>query len=104
MKIYREEIFGPVACFTRFSSDDEVIEMANDNIYGLCASVWTRDTARGLKLVDRINAGVVAINSDRFVSSETPWGGFKESGFGKENSEYGLAEYTQLKLLVVDNN
>ena len=78
------------------------IDMANDNIYGLCASVWTRDTARGLRLIDRIHAGVVAINSDRFVSSETPWGGFKESGFGKENSIYGLAEYTQLKLLVVD--
>jgi betaine-aldehyde dehydrogenase len=104
MKIYCEEIFGPVACFTRFSSDDEVIEMANDNIYGLCASVWTQDTARGMRLVDRINAGVVAINSDRFVSSETPWGGFKESGFGKENSVYGLEEYTQLKLLVIDNN
>ncbi len=102
MKIFYEEIFGPVACFVRFSDDEEVVASANDNTYGLCASVWTRDLARGLRIVGRINAGAVGVNSARFVSPETPWGGFKDSGFGKENSTYGLEEYTQLKLLTVE--
>jgi len=102
MKIFYEEIFGPVACFVRFSDDEEVVASANDNAYGLCASVWTRDLARGLRIVGRINAGAVGVNSARFVSPETPWGGFKDSGFGKENSTYGLEEYTQLKLLTVE--
>ena len=102
MKIFREEIFGPVACFIRFSDDDEVIASANDNVYGLCASVWTKDTARGMRIVSRINAGAVSVNNPRFVAPETPWGGFKESGFGKENSIHGLEEYTRIKLLAVD--
>ena len=79
-----------------------VIASANDNVYGLCGSVWTRDTARGLKIASRINAGAVGVNTSRFVAPETPWGGFKESGFGKENSMYGLEEYTQIKMYAVD--
>jgi betaine-aldehyde dehydrogenase len=102
MKIFREEVFGPVGCIVKFSTDEEVIASANDNVYGLCASVWTRDTARGMRIISRINAGAVGVNSARFVGSETPWGGFKESGFGKENSVYGLEEYTQLKLISVE--
>jgi betaine-aldehyde dehydrogenase len=102
MKIFYEEIFGPVACFIRFSSDEEVVKSANDNIYGLCASVWTRDVSRGFRIANQINAGAVGVNSHRFVSADTPWGGFKESGFGKENSVYGLEEYTQLKLMTFD--
>ncbi|HSW58599.1 MAG TPA: aldehyde dehydrogenase family protein, partial [Dehalococcoidales bacterium] len=102
MKIFRDEIFGPVACFIKFSSDEEVIASANDNVYGLCASVWTNNLSRGYKIASRINAGAVGVNSGRFVTPETPWGGFKESGFGKENSTYGLEEYTQLKLVVVE--
>lgn len=102
MNIFREEIFGPVACCIKFSSDEEVIESANDNVYGLCAVVWTRDISRGYKIISRINAGAVGVNSGRFVSPEIPWGGFKESGFGKENSVYGLEEYTQLKLVTVE--
>jgi betaine-aldehyde dehydrogenase len=102
MKIFREEIFGPVGCIMKFATDEEVIASANDNVYGLCASVWTRDTARGMRIISRINAGAVGVNSGRFVGSETPWGGFKESGFGKENSIYGLEEYTQLKLMSIE--
>ncbi len=102
MKIFREEVFGPVGCIVKFGSDEEVIESANDNVYGLCASVWTKDSARGMRIVSRINAGAVGVNSGRFVGSETPWGGFKESGFGKENSLYGLEEYTQLKLISLE--
>jgi acyl-CoA reductase-like NAD-dependent aldehyde dehydrogenase len=102
MKIFREEIFGPVACFVKFKTDAEVIASANDNVYGLSASVWTRDLARGLKIARQINAGAVGVNSNRLVSPETPWGGFKESGFGKENAIYGLEDYTQLKLVAFE--
>jgi betaine-aldehyde dehydrogenase len=101
MKIFREEIFGPVGCFIKFSTDEEVIRSANDNVYGLCGSVWTGDTARGLRIVNQIKAGCVGVNTSSFIAPESPWGGFKESGFGKENSIYGLEEYTQLKYTTV---
>jgi acyl-CoA reductase-like NAD-dependent aldehyde dehydrogenase len=100
--LFREEIFGPVACFVKFSSDEEVLASANDNIYGLVGSVHSRDVARAYRIASRINAGAVGVNSGRLLTSETPWGGFKESGFGKENSIYGLEEYTQLKVIAVD--
>lgn len=99
--LFREEIFGPVACFMKFSSDEEVIASANDNIYGLSASVYSRDVGRAYRIASRINAGAVGVNGGRTLTPETPWGGFKESGFGKENSLYGVEEYTQLKVVAV---
>jgi betaine-aldehyde dehydrogenase len=102
MTIYREEIFGPVACITKFSDENKVIEMANDNAFGLCASVWTKNSARGIRFANEINAGVVWINDYMIKSNELPWGGFKESGFGKENHNIGLEEYTQIKLISLD--
>ncbi len=102
MTIARDEIFGPVACLLKFSTDDEVIGLANDNTYGLCASVWTRNTARGLKLVNEIQAGFVWINDHLILSIEQPWGGVKQSGFGKENSSLGIEEYTQLKAISIE--
>jgi acyl-CoA reductase-like NAD-dependent aldehyde dehydrogenase len=100
--LFREEIFGPVACFMKFSSDEEVIASANDNVYGLSAGVYSRDVGRAYRIACRINAGAVGVNGGRTLTPETPWGGFKESGFGKENSMYGLEEYTQLKVVAVD--
>ncbi len=99
--LFKEEVFGPVACFMKFSTDEEVIASANDNVYGLVANVFTRDVARGYNIASRINAGCVGVNGGRLLTPETPWGGFKESGFGKENSMYGLEEYTQLKLISI---
>jgi betaine-aldehyde dehydrogenase len=99
--LFKEEIFGPVACFVKFATDEEVLNSANDNIYGLIASVYSRDTARAYRIASRINAGMVGVNGGRAMMAETPWGGFKESGFGKENSMYGLEEYTQLKVISV---
>lgn len=99
--LFREEIFGPVACFMKFSTDEEVIASANDNVYGLSAGVYSRDVGRAYKIASRINAGAVGVNGGRTLTPETPWGGFKESGFGKENSLYGLEEYTQLKVVAV---
>jgi len=103
MKIAREEIFGPVAVFMeKFNSDDKVIEAANDNVYGLAAWVWTKDIARGIRFANEIQAGTVWVSTGFPGGPELPWGGFKESGIGKEGSLYGLYEYTNLKRIQVD--
>lgn len=102
MTIAREEIFGPVACILKFSSEAEVVKLANDSMLGLCASVWTRSAARGVKLAEQIETGFVWINDHLITSVEQPWGGFKQSGFGKENAFAGLQEYTQLKGISID--
>jgi acyl-CoA reductase-like NAD-dependent aldehyde dehydrogenase len=103
MKIAREEIFGPVACIMeKFSSDQKVIEMANDNVYGLAAWVWTKDMARGMRFANEIVAGTVFLSNSFSFAPELPWGGYKESGIGKELSLYALYEFTNLKRVQVD--
>lgn len=99
MTITREEVFGPVVGIHKFASDEEVLEAANNTAFGLCASVWTKDYARGLKLVNELQAGTVWINQHMNLAPETPWGGFKESGLGKEGGVIGAQGYTQLKLV-----
>jgi len=102
MKVSREEIFGPVACMMKFSSRDDITALANDNVYGLAASVWSRDTAAAVRLAERIQAGTVWVNGHLSPEQGGPWGGFKESGFGKEGTHFGLREYIQLKTTCVD--
>jgi len=103
MKIGREEIFGPVVCIMeKFNSDDKVIEMANDTTFGLTSYVWTRDNARAIRFANKIAAGTVVLNNAGSGGAELPWGGYKESGIGKEGSLYGLYEYTNLKRIQVD--
>jgi acyl-CoA reductase-like NAD-dependent aldehyde dehydrogenase len=102
MKIAREEIFGPVACVLTYKSEDEVIGLANDNVYGLCASVWTRDTVKATGFAKKLRAGTIYINDHLTIGPEMPWGGFRQSGVGKENSVVGLEEYTQLKLIALE--
>ncbi len=102
MTIAREEIFGPVVSIMRFSSGDDILALANDTVFGLSASVWTGDTAKGLRYANEIRAGFVWINEHMAVSPDLPWGGFRESGIGKESSIYGLYEYTQLKTIYAD--
>jgi acyl-CoA reductase-like NAD-dependent aldehyde dehydrogenase len=105
MTISREEIFGPVACFMEpFSSEEEVIDLANDNIFGLAASVWTKDVARGIRMAEKLCAGTVTINKAFMLEPQVPWGGIKESGFGKDSSKYGLEDFTQLKVISLDTN
>jgi acyl-CoA reductase-like NAD-dependent aldehyde dehydrogenase len=100
MTIAKEEIFGPVACFMRFSSEDDVIEQANDNEYGLSASVWTRNIAKARKFANALEAGTVWVNEHMGdLDFGLPWGGFKQSGYGKENDIMGQEEYTQVKVV-----
>jgi acyl-CoA reductase-like NAD-dependent aldehyde dehydrogenase len=93
----REEIFGPVAAVIPFSGEDEAIRLANDTIYGLSGSVWTRDGARALRVARAIETGVLSINSNTSVRVATPFGGFKQSGVGRELGPHALDHYTELK-------
>ncbi len=99
MKVAREEIFGPVSIIMKpFSSEEEVIALANDNSYGLCATVWTKDLSRGVRFTNRLHAGTVNVNT-QVLTNDLPWGGFKESGIGKEGGEAGILDYTQQKMV-----
>jgi acyl-CoA reductase-like NAD-dependent aldehyde dehydrogenase len=101
MTITQEEVFGPVVGILKFSSDEEVLAAANDSVFGLCGSVWTRDYARGLKIVNELHVGSVWINQHMNLAPEFPWGGFKESGLGKEGGVIGPEGYTQIKLVCI---
>jgi acyl-CoA reductase-like NAD-dependent aldehyde dehydrogenase len=93
----REEIFGPVACVIPFADEREAVEIANDTIYGLSGSIWTRDGARALRVARGIETGVLSINSNSSVRVSTPFGGFKQSGIGRELGPDALEHYTDLK-------
>src|SRR5215208_2909547 len=93
----REEIFGPVACVIPFRDEEEAVRLANDTIYGLSGSVWTRDGAKALRVARAIDTGVLSINSNNSVRVSTPFGGFKQSGTGRELGPHALEHYTELK-------
>ena len=93
----REEIFGPVACVIPFRDEAEAVRLANDTIYGLSGSIWTRDGAKALRVAREIETGVLSINSNTSVRVSTPFGGFKQSGVGRELGPDALEHYTELK-------
>src|SRR4051794_29370091 len=93
----REEIFGPVACVIPFDGEEEAIRIANDTIYGLSGSVWTRDGAKAMRTARAIESGVVSINSNTSVRVSTPFGGFKQSGVGRELGPDALDAYSEVK-------
>jgi acyl-CoA reductase-like NAD-dependent aldehyde dehydrogenase len=93
----REEIFGPVACVIPFRDEAEAVRLANDTIYGLSGSIWTRDGAKALRVAREIETGVLSINSNTSVRVSTPFGGFKQSGTGRELGPHALEHYTELK-------
>ncbi len=93
----REEIFGPVAAVIPFDDEGEAIRLANDTIYGLSGSIWTRDGARALRVARALESGTLSINSNSSVRVGTPFGGFKQSGIGRELGPHALDYYTELK-------
>lgn len=97
MKIAQEEIFGPVLSVIRYDTVDEAIQMANDTIYGLASGVWTRDVNKAYDIARKLKAGVVWINDWHMLRNDAPFGGYKQSGIGREMGKYSLDNYTQLK-------
>jgi betaine-aldehyde dehydrogenase len=93
----REEIFGPVAAVIPFEGEEEALRIANDTIYGLSGSVWTRDGAKALRVARSLETGTISINSNTSVRVTTPFGGFKQSGVGRELGPHALDHYTELK-------
>jgi aldehyde dehydrogenase (NAD+) len=101
MKIAREEIFGPVMSIIPFQSVDEVVERANRTTYGLAAAVWTRDIQKAHAIANSVRAGTVWVNCYNILDTRAPFGGFKQSGIGRELGEYGLQQYTEVKTVTV---
>jgi acyl-CoA reductase-like NAD-dependent aldehyde dehydrogenase len=103
MEIAQKEVFGPVSAFMMASSDDEAVEMANGTTYGLQASIYTSDLARGIRLAKRVKAGGVMINDRTNLRwDNAPFGGIKGSGMGREGVSYAIGELTELKFIVAN--
>jgi aldehyde dehydrogenase (NAD+) len=101
MKIAREEIFGPVMSIIPFKSAEEVVDRANRTTYGLAAAVWTRDIKKAHAIANSVRAGTVWVNCYNVLDTRAPFGGFKQSGIGRELGEYGLQQYTEVKTVTV---
>ncbi len=97
MRLSREEVFGPVLAITPFDDEDHAVQMANDHIYGLAASVWSDDLNRAHRVANRLNAGTVSVNTVDALDVSVPFGGGKQSGFGRDLSMHSFDKYTQLK-------
>ena len=100
-RVAREEVFGPVAAVIPFEDEADAIRISNDTPYGLSGSIWTRDGARALRVVRATDAGVLSVNANTSVRVQTPFGGFKQSGFGRELGMHALEGYSEVKSVFI---
>ena len=101
-RIAREEIFGPVMSVIPFETPDDVLAMSNDNDYGLAAAIWTNDIKKAMRTAQAIRAGIVWINDTQPAPTEMPWGGYKQSGIGRELGKHGLDDYLEEKAVYLN--
>jgi len=101
MAVFRKEIFGPVAPVVRFSTEEEVIAMANDTEFGLASYFYTRDIGRVWRVAEALEYGIVGINEGIISNEMAPFGGVKESGSGREGSKYGIDDYVEVKYMLM---
>jgi len=102
MKIFQEEIFGPVAAITKFKTEEEVIELANDTVYGLGCHVFSENAKRAIRVAHSVEAGSAWVNCAQMTEISVPFGGYKQSGMGRELGEYALDTYTQVKAVHIN--
>jgi len=102
MQLAREEIFGPVLGIIPFDEEQEAVAIANDTNYGLASGIWTKDIDRAMRMIHAMRSGVVWVNTYRALSAQGPFGGMKDSGFGRERGEEGLLEFTTIKNVMID--
>ena len=102
MRVAQEEIFGPVTSVITFSDEEDLVKQANDTIYGLSAGIWTKDITRAHRFAREIHAGTIWINTFNMFNAASPFGGFKQSGYGREMGKHALELYTHVKSVWVD--
>ena len=102
LELSREEIFGPVLTVLEYEDIDDLVTRANDSVYGLGAGVWTADVKTGIRIAHRLKAGTVWVNGWGMLEASMPWGGYKQSGIGREMGSYALQHYTEVKSVWVN--